>query len=149
MVCHDRLIEWDAHPRRSAPSIVDDRILTSCAVVCARMDGWWTLAAGKPRSHVSFTKGRNRPCGLDTEARSHGSITWSARSSSDCGMVSLRAFAVVLSSLVQCPYPRSGLLLRRNACGLPGYELHTLAALGPCAMESNLLREALAPHGKV
>src|SRR6266852_4882188 len=48
MVCDDRLIEWDAPPRRSAPSIVDDRILTSCAVVCARMDGWWTLAAGNP-----------------------------------------------------------------------------------------------------
>ena len=56
MVCDDRLIEWDAPPRRSAPSIVDDRILTSCAVVCARMDGWWTLAAGNrefsgPSSH--------------------------------------------------------------------------------------------------
>ena len=48
MVCHDRLTEWDAPSRRSAPSIVDDRILTSCAVVCARMDGWWTLAAGNP-----------------------------------------------------------------------------------------------------
>jgi hypothetical protein len=46
MVCHDRLTEWDAHPRRSVASIVDDRILTSCAAVCARMDGWWTLAAG-------------------------------------------------------------------------------------------------------
>src|SRR5258708_21440437 len=56
MVCDDRLIEWDAHPRRSAPSIVDDRILTSCAVVCARMDGWWTLAAGNP--HVTRVSSR-------------------------------------------------------------------------------------------
>src|SRR5258705_12125690 len=51
MVCDDRLIEWDAPPRRSAPSIVDERILTSCAVVGARMDGWGTLAAGNP--HVT------------------------------------------------------------------------------------------------
>jgi len=56
MVCDDRLIEWDAPPRRSAPSIVDDRILTSCAVVCARMDGWWTLAAGNP--HVTSVSSR-------------------------------------------------------------------------------------------
>src|SRR5690242_13740573 len=56
MVCHDRLTEWDAHPRRSAPSIVDDRILTSCAAVCARMDGWWTLAAGNP--HVTRASSR-------------------------------------------------------------------------------------------
>jgi hypothetical protein len=28
------------------PVIVDDRILTSCAAVCARMDGWWTFAVG-------------------------------------------------------------------------------------------------------
>jgi hypothetical protein len=27
-------------------TIVDDRILTSCAAVRARMDGWWTFAAG-------------------------------------------------------------------------------------------------------
>jgi hypothetical protein len=27
-------------------ALVDDRILTSCAVFRARMDGWWTLAAG-------------------------------------------------------------------------------------------------------
>jgi hypothetical protein len=33
-------------------SIVDDRILTSCAAVCARMDGWWTLAAGNQMSPV-------------------------------------------------------------------------------------------------
>src|SRR5262245_33392660 len=46
MVHHDRLIDWDAHPRRSGEVIVDDRILTSCAVACARMDGWWTVAAG-------------------------------------------------------------------------------------------------------
>jgi hypothetical protein len=56
MVCDDRLIEWDAPPRRSASSIVDDRILTSCAVVCARMDGWWTLAAGNP--HVTSVSPR-------------------------------------------------------------------------------------------
>src|SRR5438445_1014561 len=56
MGCDDRLIEWDAPPRRSAPSIVDDRILTSCAVVCARMDGWWTLAAGNP--HVTRVSSR-------------------------------------------------------------------------------------------
>src|SRR5229473_7565361 len=56
MVCDDRLIEWDAPPRRSAPSIVDDRILMSCAVVCARMDGWWTLAAGNP--HVTSVSSR-------------------------------------------------------------------------------------------
>ena len=37
-------------------SIVDDRILTSCAVVCARMDGWWTLAAGNP--HVTSVSSR-------------------------------------------------------------------------------------------
>src|SRR5260370_41460791 len=77
MVCHDRLTEWAAHPRRSAPSIVDDRILTSCAVVCARMDGWWTLAAGTHTSHRLFKKGRARRwhSRLDPEARSHGSIT--------------------------------------------------------------------------
>jgi hypothetical protein len=56
MVCDDRLIEWDAPPRRSAPSIVDDRILTSCAVVRARMDGWWTPAAGNP--HVTSVSSR-------------------------------------------------------------------------------------------
>src|SRR6267378_8279923 len=56
MVCDDRLIEWDAPPRRSAPSIVDERILTSCAVVGARMDGWWTLAAGNP--HVTSVSPR-------------------------------------------------------------------------------------------
>jgi hypothetical protein len=27
-------------------AIVDDRILTSCAAVRARMDGWWTFAGG-------------------------------------------------------------------------------------------------------
>ena len=46
MVSQDRLIEWDAHPRRSAAAIVDDRILTSCAAVRARMDGWWAFATG-------------------------------------------------------------------------------------------------------
>jgi hypothetical protein len=29
-----------------AALIVDDRILTSCAAVRARMDGWWTFAVG-------------------------------------------------------------------------------------------------------
>src|SRR5215831_10063068 len=29
MVDNDRLTVWDAHPRRCAPAIVDDRILTS------------------------------------------------------------------------------------------------------------------------
>jgi transposase len=37
------------------PSIVDDRILTSCAVVWARMDGWWTLVAG---NHVTSASSR-------------------------------------------------------------------------------------------
>src|SRR5678815_180023 len=35
-------------PSTIESSIADDRILTSCAVVCARMDGWWTLATGNP-----------------------------------------------------------------------------------------------------
>ena len=56
MVCHGRLTEWDAPPRRSAPSIVDDRILTSCAVVCARMDGWWTLAVGNHTSQAASSR---------------------------------------------------------------------------------------------
>src|SRR5262249_4962388 len=46
IVCHGRLTDWDAHPRRSRHAFVDDRILTSCAAVYARMDGWWAFAVG-------------------------------------------------------------------------------------------------------
>src|SRR5512143_297163 len=64
MVRHDRLTEWDAHPRRSASSIVADRILTSCAVVCARMDGWWTLAAGNHTSQSASSRKEELADGL-------------------------------------------------------------------------------------
>jgi hypothetical protein len=84
MVHHDRLIDWDAHPRRSGEVIVDDRILTSCAGVRARMDGWWTVAAGTGGSTIgSYRRGDDRStknC-LDANARSHGSMIWSARAS--------------------------------------------------------------------
>src|SRR5262249_43518964 len=46
MVRRDRLTDWDAHPRRARRAFVDDRILTSCAAACARMDDWWTFAVG-------------------------------------------------------------------------------------------------------
>src|SRR5262250_96107 len=92
MVRRDRLTDWDAHPRRSRRALVDDRILTSCAAACARMDDWWTPAAG---TMFFWEKGlRIAIDRLDAEDRSHGSITWSARSSSDGGMVRPRAFAV-------------------------------------------------------
>jgi len=77
MARHGRFIEWAAPPRRSASSVVDDRILTSCAAVRARMDGWWTLAAREkllPRT-VSKEKAVMSEVRLDTEDRSHGSIT--------------------------------------------------------------------------
>src|SRR4029434_4078550 len=55
---HGGAIEWAAPPRRSAASIVDDRILTSCAAMRARMDGWWTLPSwGQPLHKLSRKKG--------------------------------------------------------------------------------------------
>src|SRR5262249_30343376 len=98
MVCHDRAIEWDAHPRRSAVVIVDDRILTSCAAVRARMDGWWTFAGGSTTLHACLSTRRdkrNDAGALDANDRSHGSMTWSARPSTDGGIVSPSAFAVL------------------------------------------------------
>jgi hypothetical protein len=38
-------------------ALVDDRILTSCAVFRARMDGWWTLAAGTAALNDRLLKG--------------------------------------------------------------------------------------------
>src|SRR5262245_30906109 len=73
MVCHDRLTDWDAHPRRAPSVLVDDRILTSCAAACARMDGWWTSAAGRTCS--SGGKGSRVAIDrVDSEDRSHGWI---------------------------------------------------------------------------
>src|SRR5690242_9891373 len=105
MVCHDRLTEWDAHPRRSVAAIVDDRILTSCAAVRARMDGWWTLAVGTTVTNARLlldkeVRTNDEDC-LDTRDRSHGSITRSARSNSDGGMVrpsALATFMLIASS---------------------------------------------------
>jgi hypothetical protein len=63
-------------PRRSAASIVDDRILTSRAAMCARMDGWWTLPSGEKLLHdLSRKKGSDLGVRFDAQARSHGSIT--------------------------------------------------------------------------
>ena len=114
MVCHDRAIEWDAHPRRSAVAIVDDRILTSCAAVRARMDGWWTFARGSTTLHACLSTRRdksNDAVTLDTNDRSHGSMTSSARSRNDCGIVRPRALAVLrlitISNLVACSTGRS------------------------------------------
>src|SRR5262245_18296209 len=98
MACHDRAIEWDAHPRRSAVAIVDDRILTSCAAIRARMDGWWTFARGSTTLHAYLSTRRdksNDAITLDTNDRSHGSMTWSARPGTDGGTVSPSAFAVL------------------------------------------------------
>src|SRR4029434_1700782 len=114
MFCQGRAIEWDAHPRRSAVAIVDDRILTSCAAVRARMDGWGTFARGSTTLHACLSTRRdksNDAVTLDTNDRSHGSMTWSARSSSDCGIVRPSAFAVLRlitnSNLVGCSTGRS------------------------------------------
>ena len=38
-------------------ALVDDRILTSCAVFRARMDGWWTFAAGTAALNDRLLKG--------------------------------------------------------------------------------------------
>src|SRR5262245_66620779 len=98
MACHDRAIEWDAHPRRSAVAIVDDVILTSCAAVRARMDGWWTFARGSTTLYACLSTRRdksNDAVTLDTNDRSHGSMTSSARSRNDCGIVRPRALAVL------------------------------------------------------
>src|SRR5262249_25977171 len=114
MACHDRAIEWDAHPRRSAVVIVDDRILTSCAAVRARMDGWWTFAGGSTTLHACLSTRRdkrNDAGALDANDRSHGSMMWSARPSTDCGIVKPRAFAVLRlitsSNFVGCSTGRS------------------------------------------
>src|ERR1700736_1684755 len=69
MVHHDRPTDWDAHPRRSGPVIVDDRILTSCAVVRARMDGWWTVAVGNGNSRRSLPETGGRS--IDEELPRH------------------------------------------------------------------------------
>jgi hypothetical protein len=109
---HGRFTEWSAHPRRSATSVVDDRILTSCAAVRARMDGWRTLAVrGNCFTNYLEDSRRASEVRLDTEDRSHGSITWSARSSSDGAMVRASALAVLRlitsSNLFGCSMGRS------------------------------------------
>jgi hypothetical protein len=55
--------------------VVDDRILTSCAAACARMDGWWTCAVG---DSVIFARRKGLAYyidGVDMNDRSHGSMT--------------------------------------------------------------------------
>src|SRR4030095_13205377 len=69
-------------PMREPFRAVDDRILTSCAAVRARMDGWWTFARGSTTLHACLSTRRdksNDAVTLDANDRSHGSMTWSAR----------------------------------------------------------------------
>jgi len=53
------------------------------------MDGWWTFARGSTTLHACLSTRRdksNDAVTLDANDRSHGSMTWSARSSSACGV---------------------------------------------------------------
>src|SRR6266403_145611 len=82
MVCDDRLIEWDAPPSTISPI---DRRRSNTDVMRGRLcaNGWLVDACRRePTRHTRlFKKGRARRWfrRLDTEARSHGSITRSAR----------------------------------------------------------------------